>query len=75
MHHIKRLNKGDNRCTVWIHPEDAKQSGIKENQIINIQSYRGEIELPVFITEKIAKGIISIPHGYGTKNNTIFPGN
>ena len=65
MHNIPRLIKGEERCKVWIHPEDAQKMGIKENQFIKIKSTNGEIEIAAHITDKIMPGVISIPHGYG----------
>jgi anaerobic selenocysteine-containing dehydrogenase len=65
MHNVPRLIKGENRCKIWIHPDDAKKLGIKNDQKIKIVSNTGEIEIQAYITEKIMPGVLSIPHGYG----------
>ncbi len=39
-----------------IHPEDAAALGIAEGQSVRVRSRRGEIELPVMVTERIEQG-------------------
>lgn len=65
MHNSERLVKGGNRCTLMMHPDDAKQRGIIDGQEMTIRSRVGKISLPVQITEEIMPGVVSIPHGYG----------
>jgi anaerobic selenocysteine-containing dehydrogenase len=65
LHNSKLLMKGNNRCTVQIHPEDALRCGMQDKEIIKISSRVGSVELPVEITVSIKKGVLSIPHGYG----------
>jgi anaerobic selenocysteine-containing dehydrogenase len=65
MHNFERLMKGKNRCTVMINPEDAAEIGIANGQAVRVSSRVGRVELPAEITETIARGVVSIPHGYG----------
>ncbi len=65
MHNSRRLVKGRNRCTMLIHPEDAKELQLKEGQNVRVISSVGAIEIPIEITETIMKGVVSIPHGWG----------
>lgn len=63
-----RHNKGirqleSNKAT--IHTQDALRLGINEKDTILIATDRGEIQLPVQITEDIAKQVIAVPHGWG----------
>lgn len=44
-----------------INPEDAKMLGLKSRSKVKVISKISEIETEVFITEKIAKGVVFIP--------------
>ena len=65
MHNSHRLVKGPKRCTALIHPYDAEKRGITNGDIVKVQSRVGEVEIPAEVTKTIAKGVISIPHGWG----------
>jgi anaerobic selenocysteine-containing dehydrogenase len=65
LHNSERLMKGKNRCTVWINSADANELNIENNQVVKVSSRVGTVEIPCEITENIARGVVSIPHGYG----------
>lgn len=67
MHNLPVLAKGPNRCTLEIHPDDARAHNIGEGGRARVKSAltQDEIELDVAITDKIMPGTISIPHGWG----------
>jgi anaerobic selenocysteine-containing dehydrogenase len=65
LHNSERLMKGKNRCTVWINSADANGLNLANNQLVKISSRVGTVEIPCEITENIARGVVSIPHGYG----------
>jgi anaerobic selenocysteine-containing dehydrogenase len=65
LHNSERLMKGKNRCTVWINREDAEALNLENKQVVKVSSRVGTVELPCEITEEIARGVVSIPHGYG----------
>jgi len=65
MHNSHRLIKGPNRCTVMLHPKDAKTLTVKDDDYLRVYNHIGEIEIPVEITDDMMPGVISIPHGYG----------
>ena len=44
---------------------DAKDLEFENNQTVRVSSRVGEIEIPLEITGKIMRGVVSIPHGYG----------
>lgn len=48
-----------------IHPSDAKQLGIKKNDLIEIQSPAGQIKLPAHISKGVRSGTVAIPVGQG----------
>ena len=65
MHNSEILMKGKNRCTVMVNSKDAESSSLKDGQTVRVVSRVGAVELPLEITENIAYGVVSIPHGYG----------
>lgn len=65
MHNSQRLMRGRNRCTLHMHPEDAAQLHLQDQQVVKVASRVGEIELPVEISTSIMPGVVSMPHGYG----------
>jgi anaerobic selenocysteine-containing dehydrogenase len=65
LHNSERLMKGKNRCTVWINRADANELNLENNQLVKVSSRVGIVEIPCEITENIARGVVSIPHGYG----------
>ncbi|MEM6343257.1 MAG: molybdopterin oxidoreductase family protein [Bacteroidota bacterium] len=65
MHNSQRLVKGKERCTVLLHPDDARKLHIQKDSKLTIRSRVGEIKLPVEITEDIMAGVVSVPHGWG----------
>ncbi len=65
LHNSELLVKGKNRCTVQINLADAEKLNLKNNQTVKVTSRVGNVEIPCEITETIAPGVVSIPHGYG----------
>lgn len=65
LHNSETLTKGKNRCTVLINSLDAEKLGLQNNQTVKVSSSVGAVEVPCEITENIARGVVSIPHGYG----------
>lgn len=48
-----------------IHPETARKHGISKDEIIEIRSSEGAIRAPAFLSERVHKGIVSVPIGQG----------
>lgn len=65
LHNSERLMKGKNRCTLLINPTDAESLGLENNKLVKVSSRVGTIKIPCELTENIAGGVVSIPHGYG----------
>ncbi len=65
MHNSRRLIKGPNRCTMMIHPADAKSLGLDEGDMADVSNDVGSVQIPAELTEDIMPGVISIPHGFG----------
>ena len=65
MHNISGLVKGKNRCTLMIHPADAEALNLVKKEVVEVRSKTGTIVIPIELTARIMRGVISIPHGYG----------
>ncbi|WP_290525594.1 molybdopterin-dependent oxidoreductase [Alcanivorax sp.] len=65
MHNSQRLVKGKSRCNVMIHPQDAERLQVGEGDDVVLSSDAGNITLPVWVSEDIMPGVISVPHGWG----------
>ncbi|WP_448581561.1 molybdopterin oxidoreductase family protein [Thermaurantiacus sp.] len=65
LHNSRRLLKGPERCTLMIHPDDARDRGIADGTRVRVTSAAGSVEVPAEVTEAIMPGTVSLPHGYG----------
>ncbi len=65
LHNSEMLVKGKNRCTIMINSSDAADLKLENNQSIKVSSRVGSVEIPCEISDKIMRGVVSIPHGYG----------
>lgn len=65
MHNSARLVKGRPRCTLLMHPDDAAHTGVVDGDRVQLTSERGEIEVPIELSEAMMRGVVSLPHGWG----------
>jgi anaerobic selenocysteine-containing dehydrogenase len=65
MHNVPALVKGKDLCTVLVNRTDAARLGLASGGRARVTSRVGEVELPVEVTDDIAPGVVSIPHGFG----------
>ena len=65
MHNARRLMKGKERCTLLIHPDDARKRGIMEGQEVQVVSKVGAIRIKAELSSEMMPGVVSIPHGWG----------
>ena len=65
MHNAPRLMRGPDRCTLLLHPDDARKRGIATGDDVEIRSAVGAVIVPAEITEAIMPGVVSLPHGFG----------
>ena len=65
MHNIESLVSGRSRCTLLMHPDDAKSRGIGNGDRALIRSRAGKLEVDVETSEAMMKGVVSLPHGWG----------
>jgi anaerobic selenocysteine-containing dehydrogenase len=66
MHNLPRLAKGNRaRCTLRMHPEDATARGLAEGDAVRLASRVGAVTVPLEVTDELARGVVSLPHGWG----------
>ncbi len=65
MHNVPTLVRGKPLCTVAVNTMDAKRLGLVAGGLARVTSRVGRVELTVEVTDDIAPGVISIPHGWG----------
>jgi anaerobic selenocysteine-containing dehydrogenase len=65
MHNSERLVKGPQRCTLRMHPDDAKTRGLVAGARARVTSRVGEIVAPVEVSDEMMPGVVSLPHGWG----------
>lgn len=66
MHNVPALAGGSNRCTLHIHPDDARRLGIGDDvETAVVKGAGGEVVVPVEVTDTIRPGVVSLPHGWG----------
>ena len=65
LHNSPRMVKGNNRCTLQLHPIDAAEYDVNEGDRVKVTSRVGELFVEAEITDSIMPGVVSIPHGWG----------
>ncbi|MFO0757887.1 MAG: molybdopterin oxidoreductase family protein [Byssovorax sp.] len=65
MHNSHRLLKGPNRCTLLMHPDDARARGLAGGQQVIVTSRVGSVALELCPSDEMMPGVVSMPHGFG----------
>jgi len=65
MHNVKVLVKGKDRCTLLIHPDDARRVGVTDGQLARVTSEAGSVEVAAEVSDEMMPGVVSLPHGWG----------
>jgi anaerobic selenocysteine-containing dehydrogenase len=58
----------DDGTDVLVHPDDAKTAGIVDGGLVRVASANGFVEGRVRVTDDIARGAVSVPHGFSDPN-------
>lgn len=64
-HNLEILTRGKPRCTLQVHPDDARGLRLAQGELAKLATSTGELEVPVEITSDIMPGVVSMPHGWG----------
>ncbi len=65
MHNVPSLMTGKDRCTLLVHPDDARRAGVEDGKPVRITSRAGELIVPVEISDEMMPGVVCLPHGWG----------
>lgn len=65
MHNSAQLQKGKDRCLLFINPNDAQKEGFKDEEKVLIKSRVGSLHIMVKFSEEMMPGVLAMPHGYG----------
>ncbi len=65
MHNIGTLVKGKARCTLQVNPADAVRIGLQDGHDARVSSRTGTLVASVELTDAVAPGVVSLPHGWG----------
>jgi anaerobic selenocysteine-containing dehydrogenase len=55
-----------------IHPVTAAKYNVVDGQKVIVETKKGKINIKARVTEDIAQGVVSIPHGWATANVNIL---
>ncbi|HWO60873.1 MAG TPA: molybdopterin dinucleotide binding domain-containing protein, partial [Umezawaea sp.] len=59
------LVKGKDLCTLLVNTSDARRLGLVGGGVAQVASRVGKVEVAVEVTDDIAEGVVSLPHGWG----------
>ncbi|MBH8576707.1 nitrate reductase [Nostocaceae cyanobacterium CENA369] len=62
---IEKIRSMHPQPFIEIHPRDAAQLGISENQLVEVRSRRGQANFPAKVTKAIAPGTVFVPMHWG----------
>ncbi|MDY7101774.1 MAG: molybdopterin-dependent oxidoreductase [Actinomycetota bacterium] len=65
MGNLDVLTRGRERCTLMVHPDDAAVHGLTDGAPVVVRSSVGEVTVPAEVTDTMAPGVVSLPHGHG----------
>jgi anaerobic selenocysteine-containing dehydrogenase len=65
MGNLHALAKGRDRCTLLVHPQDARRLGLAPGGRARVRSRVGEVQAPVALSDEMMPGVVSLPHGFG----------
>ena len=68
MHNVRVLVKGRPRCTLIVHPHDARDLAVENGTMVRVTSDAGSVHAVVEISDEIRQGVVSLPHGWGHGN-------
>jgi anaerobic selenocysteine-containing dehydrogenase len=65
LHNTEVLVRGRHRCTLHLHPEDAKRVDVADGDEIEVKSRVGSVTATVEVTDSVMEGVASLPYGWG----------
>jgi anaerobic selenocysteine-containing dehydrogenase len=65
MHNVPALMRGKDRCTLLIHPDDARRIGVQSGDAAEVSTCEGSLTVPAEVSDEMMPGVVSLPHGWG----------
>lgn len=65
MHNVPALMRGKERCTLLVHPDDARALGLSDAKGATVETDGGSLDVMVQVSAEMMPGVISLPHGWG----------
>ncbi len=69
MHNLPSLASGRERCLLYVNPKDAERSQLRDAEEALLESRVHAGPVRVCVTEEVAPGIVSLPHGWGHRES------
>ena len=64
-HNLPKLMTGRDRCTLLIHPDDARHVGLADGAQARVTSSAGSVVVAAELSDEMMPGVVSLPHGWG----------
>ncbi len=68
-HQVEALRKLSPDPLAEIGPETAQKYGIEEGDPLRIETNRGQVTMKARVDDRVAEGVVLVPHGWGGKAN------
>jgi anaerobic selenocysteine-containing dehydrogenase len=65
MHNVPALMRGRDRCTLLIHPDDARRVGVRSGDAAEVSTSAGSLTVAAEVSDEMMPGVVSLPHGWG----------
>lgn len=65
MHNAPSLVAGRERCVLYVSPEDAERSGVRDGEMAVLESRVHTGQVRIRINDEMLAGVVSLPHGWG----------
>lgn len=65
MSNLEPLVKGEDACTLLVSQDDATRLGLADGGQARVTSAVASLVAPVRVTDDLAPGVVSLPHGWG----------
>ncbi|HEX9039311.1 MAG TPA: molybdopterin-dependent oxidoreductase [Ktedonobacterales bacterium] len=65
MANLEPLVKGADPCALLVSPDDAARLGLADGCAARVTSAAASLVAPVRVTDEMAPGVVSLPHGWG----------
>jgi len=71
LHNLPMLAKGKNLCVLELHPDDAATFNLASDELVDLSSGLATLTVIAEVTDKISKGVVSLPHGFSEHKNLL----